>query len=126
MGARKMSELVAVVVVVVALTMAGVGEAQSTASCASNLVPCAPYINSTNPPANCCTPLLQTIQNDRECLCNLYQNPSLLQSLGINITQALELPKHCGISDDISACNGFLSFLDFLFCLFIFAFMIWV
>lgn len=126
MGANKMCELVAVVAVVMAVMMAGVGEAQTTASCASQLVPCAPYLNSTNPPANCCTPLKQAVENDRDCLCNLYKDPSFLQSLGINITQALELPTHCGVSNDLSACNGLLSFLDFCFYLFISGFTIWV
>lgn len=117
MGMSKMSELVAVVAVVMALMMAGVGEAQTTASCASQLVPCAPYLNSTSPPSNCCTPLRETIQNDRDCLCNLYQNPSLLEAFRINITQALELPRRCNISDSISACNnGLPSFFDCLFC----------
>ncbi|KAG5588920.1 hypothetical protein H5410_039434, partial [Solanum commersonii] len=67
-------------------------EAQTTPpSCASKLVPCAPYLNASSPPA--------------DCLCKLYENPTLLPSLGINITQALALPKACNISGDLSACT---------------------
>ena len=121
MGANKMCELVVVVAVVVAVMMAGVGEAQNTASCASELTACADYLNSTSPPANCCTPLKNAVENDKDCLCNLYNNPSLLQSLNINVTDALQLPKNCGITEELN-CNGVLSFLDFSFYLLVFYF----
>ncbi|RVW50700.1 hypothetical protein CK203_073356 [Vitis vinifera] len=105
MGANKMCESAVVVAVVVAVMMAGVGEAQNTASCASELTACADYLNSTSPPANCCTPLKNAVENDKDCLCNLYNNPSLLQSLNINVTDALQLPKNCGITEELN-CNA--------------------
>lgn len=75
-------------------------------SCASKLVPCAPYLNSTKPPASCCDPLREAVTKDLDCLCTLYENPTLLPSLGINVTQALALPKACNIPGDVSACKG--------------------
>nr|GMD94957.1 lipid transfer-like protein VAS [Ipomoea batatas] len=86
------------------LMLTATATAQST-SCANNLIPCAAYLNSTKPPASCCDPLKETVTKELSCLCNLYKNPDVLKSLGVNITQALELPKHCGISNDVSACN---------------------
>nr|GME00451.1 lipid transfer-like protein VAS [Ipomoea batatas] len=86
------------------LMLTATATAQST-SCANNLIPCAAYLNSTKPPASCCDPLKETVTKELSCLCNLYKNPEVLKSLGVNITQALELPKHCGISNDVSACN---------------------
>ncbi|XP_060179982.1 non-specific lipid transfer protein GPI-anchored 7-like [Lycium barbarum] len=91
--------------IMVALMAAMVADAQ-TPSCASKLVPCAPYLNATKPPAECCDPLREAITKDLDCLCKLYENPSLLPSLGINVTQALALPKACNITGDTSACKG--------------------
>ncbi|KAF5202664.1 Bifunctional inhibitor/lipid-transfer protein/seed storage 2S albumin superfamily protein [Thalictrum thalictroides] len=74
--------------------------------CASNLVGCASYLNSTKPPESCCKPLRETVATQRECLCSLYNDPNLLQSLRINITQALALTRTCGASADTSLCNN--------------------
>ncbi|CAN4075979.1 unnamed protein product [Withania somnifera] len=94
------------VLIMVALTAAFLTtEAQNTPSCASKLVPCAPYLSSPKPPAECCNPLREAITDDLDCLCKLYENPTLLPSLGINVTQALALPKACNIPGDLSACT---------------------
>ncbi|XP_006358358.1 protein YLS3-like [Solanum tuberosum] len=95
------------VLISMALTAAIIAsDAQTTPpSCASKLVPCAPYLNASSPPAECCDPLREAITNDLDCLCKLYENPTLLPSLGINITQALALPKACNISGDLNACT---------------------
>ncbi|CAN1834283.1 Non-specific lipid transfer protein GPI-anchored 7 [Linum perenne] len=86
-----------------------VTEAQGTAnfpSCASKLVPCAEYIgNTTKPPATCCDPIKEAVKTELPCLCNLYNTPGLLNSFGINVTQAIGLTKRCGISADISNCS---------------------
>ncbi|KAI6707320.1 hypothetical protein NL676_010282 [Syzygium grande] len=79
----------------------------ATQTCASKLVPCADYLNSTSPPPDtCCNPIRETVKTDRACLCNLYNTPGLLASLGINVTQALQLTKECGVSTDTSSCNA--------------------
>ncbi|XP_059657463.1 non-specific lipid transfer protein GPI-anchored 7-like [Cornus florida] len=103
MGFLKMSALMMVVVVVAVI---GFAEGQSTPSCAQKLVPCADYMNSTNPPASCCDPLKEAVTNELSCLCTLYNTPGLLTYLGINITDALALPGHCGVSGDLSACSN--------------------
>ncbi|XP_042504000.1 non-specific lipid transfer protein GPI-anchored 9-like [Macadamia integrifolia] len=79
----------------------------STPSCAAALVPCADYLNSTKPPASCCTPLRQAVATQLKCLCNLLNDTSLFNSLHINMTQALELPKYCGVNDTTTACRKF-------------------
>ncbi|XP_055821347.1 non-specific lipid transfer protein GPI-anchored 7-like [Solanum dulcamara] len=80
-------------------------EAQ-TQDCASKLVPCASYLNSTKPPASCCDPLREAVTKDLPCLCKLYENPTVLPSLGINVTQAIGLPKYCNIPGDVTACKA--------------------
>ncbi|GFZ06971.1 hypothetical protein Acr_18g0011410 [Actinidia rufa] len=102
MGCTKISAVVAVVVAAVVLVVA---EGQSsTPSCAQKLVPCANYINSTNPPSSCCEPLREAVTKEMTCLCNLYNTPGLLASFGINITQALLLPGRCKIPGDLNSC----------------------
>ncbi|KAI3929086.1 hypothetical protein MKW92_028499 [Papaver armeniacum] len=81
--------------------------AQDIPSCAAALVPCAEYLNSTKPPETCCKPFRDTIKTQRKCLCDLFEDPTLLPAMGINVTQALLLPKHCGVSSesDTSICS---------------------
>ncbi|KAJ4955347.1 hypothetical protein NE237_012130 [Protea cynaroides] len=82
------------------------GQSGNTTSCAAALTQCANYLNSTNPPASCCEPLHQTVSTQLKCLCNLLNDLSLLQSLGINITQAEQLPLHCGMPNStIASCR---------------------
>lgn len=86
-------------------------EAQ-TPSCASKLVSCAPYLNSTSkPPGSCCDPLKEAVTKDLPCLCKLYENPNLLPSLGINVTQVIALVKNCDIPADLTDCKGRIFFL---------------
>jgi Probable lipid transfer len=89
-------------------------QAQSSTSCASNLVPCANYINSTKPPDSCCTPLKDTITNDLQCLCAIYEDPSVLKAFGINLTAAEKLASNCGIdSSTTSQCKGIIRSSNF-------------
>ncbi|KAJ6851226.1 non-specific lipid-transfer protein 2-like [Iris pallida] len=75
-------------------------------SCASKLVPCAAYLNATTaPPDACCGPLKQAVKDEMPCLCKLYNQPDLLKSLGINVTQVMGLPKLCGVHSDATACS---------------------
>lgn len=105
MASTKMLATVTAAVLAVLMLSATATAQTPTADCASKLVPCAQYLNSTKPPASCCDPLKEAVTKDLACLCNLYKNPDLLKALGVNVTQALELPKYCGISNDVSACS---------------------
>ncbi|KAK1307050.1 hypothetical protein QJS10_CPA10g00824 [Acorus calamus] len=74
--------------------------------CASKLVACAAYLNATTkPPDSCCGPLTEAVTWELQCLCNLYENPSIFRAFNIDINQALRLPKLCGLSGDASLCN---------------------
>ncbi|XP_058106303.1 non-specific lipid transfer protein GPI-anchored 7-like [Magnolia sinica] len=79
--------------------------AEDAPACAAKLVPCSTYLNVSKPPESCCSPLREAVQNELPCLCNLYSSPDLFKSFGINLTQALELPEHCGINSTIDRCN---------------------
>ncbi|MCL7035684.1 hypothetical protein MKW94_024983 [Papaver nudicaule] len=104
MGYSQKMSLMIVVVVLGALMVEEIS-AQNIPTCASALVPCADYLNSTKPPESCCKPLRDTVKTQRKCLCDLYEDPSLLPALGINVTQALGLPKYCGVTSDTSLCS---------------------
>ncbi|KAK9079608.1 hypothetical protein SSX86_001281 [Deinandra increscens subsp. villosa] len=95
-------------VLVTLLVMAiSISTAQAQAqTCAAKLIPCAEYLNATTtPPNSCCDPIKEAVANDLQCLCSLYENPSFLSGIGINVQQALNLPRLCGISSDTTACK---------------------
>ncbi|XP_057512064.1 non-specific lipid transfer protein GPI-anchored 7-like [Actinidia eriantha] len=83
-----------------------VAEGQPTPSCAEQLVPCVSFINATGtPPATCCDPLKEAVTQQMQCLCNLYNTPGFLKSVGIDVNQALLLPGRCNIAGgDLSSC----------------------
>ncbi|KAF9685713.1 hypothetical protein SADUNF_Sadunf03G0082800 [Salix dunnii] len=79
----------------------------SSTSCATKLVPCQDFLaTTTTPPASCCNPIKEAVANELPCLCKIYNDPVLLPSLGINVTQALLLSKRCNVTSDLSSCNG--------------------
>ncbi|WOL17243.1 lipid transfer-like protein VAS isoform X3 [Canna indica] len=93
----------AMAVVVAVLTGSA---AQTTPSCASNLYGCAQFINSTEtPPQSCCGPLKEAAKNDLPCLCGLFNNTVILKAFNVNITQAIQMAKRCGVSTDQTACQ---------------------
>nr|QIN53269.1 LTP VAS [Eleusine coracana subsp. coracana] len=76
-------------------------------SCASKLVPCGPYMNGTGPPPEtCCGPLKDAVKNELPCLCALYASPEIFKAFNINISDALNLSKRCGVTDTTTACAG--------------------
>ena len=100
------SKLLALALVVMAAAVL-VAEGQTTTpSCAEKLVPCVSFINATGtPPATCCDPLKETVTQEMQCLCDLYNTPGFLKSVGIDVNQALLLPGRCNITGgDLSSC----------------------
>lgn len=90
---------------VVAAAVAG-SAAQSPPDCVSNLVGCAGYLNSTTtPPDSCCKPLKQAAKTQLPCLCSLFNNTAVLRAFNVNITQAIQMSKRCGVSTDQRACE---------------------
>ncbi|KAI3848038.1 hypothetical protein MKX03_028975, partial [Papaver bracteatum] len=80
-------------VVIMGILMVEEISAQNIPTCAAALVPCVDYLNSTKPPKTCCKPLRETIMTQRKCLCDLFEDKTLLPAMNINVTQALLLPK---------------------------------
>ncbi|KAJ4957059.1 hypothetical protein NE237_013842 [Protea cynaroides] len=107
---RKMemgNQAMVMVAIVMVAGMASLVEGQlgNTPSCAADMTNCVNYLNSTNPPASCCDPLRQTVSTQLKCLCDLLNDPSLFQSMGINLTQAEQLPQNCGMPNTVAACS---------------------
>ena len=103
MAIRSSTIAAAVMTVAVLLAAGRVVEGQS--DCASKLIPCVDYLNSTKPSKECCDAMSTVITTQLPCLCGLLRNPA---AIPVNITQALELPKHCNLPGDTTACNGML------------------
>lgn len=104
-----MAKLLMIAVVVIMGTMmmaATVTDAQ--AACAQSLVPCAPYLNNATlqPQDDCCNPIRQAVTTQLTCLCNLFNDPTLLNSLNVSVPEALRVSRACGVTTDLAACNG--------------------
>ncbi|KAF3772996.1 hypothetical protein EJ110_NYTH56263 [Nymphaea thermarum] len=104
---------VAVLMVVVAAAAAMVGmegrgvSAQGTSGCVSDLVVCQSDITNATmkPDSKCCSALNNALSKDLPCLCNLYKQDTIFQTLNLNKTRAMELPKLCGIKAGLDLCN---------------------
>lgn len=103
----KGSGFVAMALVVALVSLMGTNgvAGQQLPGCIGKLLPCSSYLNSTAPPESCCNPLREAFEKEVSCLCGLYNGRESYKSLGINITQILQLPKYCGINYDLSTCN---------------------
>ncbi|ONK71641.1 uncharacterized protein A4U43_C04F10820 [Asparagus officinalis] len=73
------------------------GSAQKIPECVTKLVPCAAYLNSTQPPESCCKPLKDELTNDLPCLCSIFKDEKFLKSFNIDLNSVLQLPKNCGV-----------------------------
>ncbi|XP_038724357.1 non-specific lipid transfer protein GPI-anchored 19-like [Tripterygium wilfordii] len=74
--------------------------------CIKKLMPCEPYLGKpTTPPASCCVPLKEMVKDEKQCLCDVFNNAAFLKSLNITQEIALQLPKACGAPVDISVCK---------------------
>ncbi|KAJ6705723.1 BIFUNCTIONAL INHIBITOR/LIPID-TRANSFER PROTEIN/SEED STORAGE 2S ALBUMIN SUPERFAMILY PROTEIN-RELATED [Salix purpurea] len=79
----------------------------SSTSCATKLISCSPYLaTTTTPPDSCCNPIKEAVKNELPCLCTIYNDPKLLPSFGVNVSQAVLLSKRCGVPSDLTSCNG--------------------
>lgn len=74
--------------------------------CIAAIVPCADYLNATRPPSTCCDPLIKVYNTDKACLCKLLNQTDLIKQFKVNITQAMQLPIHCGLNASASACSN--------------------
>ena len=112
-GNHNLATLMSIFVVVL-MMVTSLAKAQ-TLDCASQLVPCADDLNSTDPRISCCNSLREAMVTQLPCVCALYTSPAVLKSFGITVDQVLNLNGVCGVSTDLSPCNGI--FLPFLFVL---------
>ncbi|KAI3409568.1 uncharacterized protein J3R85_019170 [Psidium guajava] len=84
----------------------GASSAYSTSLCVQKLIPCQAYLTgSSTPPDSCCGPLKELVTGESQCLCQVFNNPDALKSLGITQAGALALAKTCGAHADVSVCN---------------------
>ncbi|GMI64015.1 glycosylphosphatidylinositol-anchored lipid protein transfer 7 [Hibiscus trionum] len=98
-------KLLMLVVLAILATTATVTDAQAT--CAQSLVPCAPYLtNATAPPQDdCCNPIRDAFATQLTCLCNLFNDPTVLSSFNVSISTAFRIARDCGITN-LNACNN--------------------
>lgn len=83
------------------------GLSSFNASCINSLLACEGVLNTTGtPPSSCCSPLKNVINTEKECLCNLLNDTSLIQPFLINITQVEQLPLRCGLNATASSCSS--------------------
>ncbi|KAM3213055.1 hypothetical protein ACQJBY_065837 [Aegilops geniculata] len=74
-------------------------------SCASKLVTCAGYLNTTDtPPESCCDPLKEAATTQAACMCAILMNKAALQAFGVAPEQGVLLAKRCGVTTDASTC----------------------
>jgi hypothetical protein len=99
--------LVAVALAVASPTTSDDGTA--VPSCATKLVPCAAFLNSTATPpaATCCGPLKEAAFNESKCVCAMLLNKAALQELGVAPEQGLALAKRCGVTVGASVCDKY-------------------
>ncbi|XP_044956664.1 non-specific lipid transfer protein GPI-anchored 7-like [Hordeum vulgare subsp. vulgare] len=114
-GARLLPQAAAIAVAVaVACCMAGAAAQGTTTpvdaggvvpSCASKLVTCAGYLNTTDtPPESCCEPLKEAATTQAACMCAILMNRAALQAFGVAPEQGVLLAKRCGVTTDASTC----------------------
>ncbi|KAL6280124.1 hypothetical protein ACE6H2_017005 [Prunus campanulata] len=108
MGSSNMFMLAMAMAVVVLSMTSCFGQANDTTQgCVQGLVPCANYLNNTNPPsAECCTGIKQTIATQFACLCSLFFEPGLLEAYGGNTTMGLRIATACGEKMDVNKCKA--------------------
>ncbi|CAA7043143.1 unnamed protein product [Microthlaspi erraticum] len=108
MGICKILALVVSVIVLYSVQATAQGDSTPIAGCLQKLLPCQPYLHSVNPPppATCCGPMKQLVEKDAQCLCTVFNNPTILKTLNLTKENALDLPKACGVNPDaVSVCS---------------------
>ena len=79
-------------------------------SCASKLVTCGGYLNTTGtPPETCCGPLKEAATTQAACMCAILMNKAALQAFGVAPEQGLRLAERCGVTTDAATCAKYTS-----------------
>ncbi|MCD7454331.1 hypothetical protein HAX54_024343 [Datura stramonium] len=86
----------------------GVDGGISAMSCVEKLITCQPALAShmKNPPPSCCAPLKEMITNDTQCLCAVFNNTILMNTLNVTEDEAINFAKSCGANPDLSLCKN--------------------
>lgn len=81
-------------------------EAQTSQTCAAELVPCGQYLNMATgtPPETCCTPLRNAVQNELDCLCSILNDPSVARAFNISLQSATRIAMACGVNN-LNGCT---------------------
>ncbi|KAH9721440.1 AAI domain-containing protein [Citrus sinensis] len=106
MAVHNKATLMVMAVIAAAIASTSLTDAQNTPSCASKLVPCASFLNTTTKPnAECCNSIKEAVANELPCLCTLYNTPGLLSSFHVSLEDALRLTRDCNVPSDLSSCK---------------------
>ncbi|ESR53629.1 hypothetical protein CICLE_v10022260mg [Citrus x clementina] len=107
MAVHNKATLMVMAVIAAAIASTSLTDAQNTPSCASKLVPCASFLNTTTKPnAECCNSIKEAVANELPCLCTLYNTPGLLSSFHVSLEDALRLTRDCNVPSDLSSCKN--------------------
>ncbi|XP_073158644.1 non-specific lipid transfer protein GPI-anchored 9-like [Henckelia pumila] len=75
-------------------------------ACIQKLLPCQPYLKSkATPPPSCCVPMKQVVAEESQCLCAVFNNPNILESLNVTQQDGINLANSCGANADASNCK---------------------
>nr|XP_010907379.1 non-specific lipid transfer protein GPI-anchored 1 [Elaeis guineensis] len=75
--------------------------------CIIKLMPCVDFLHSDKRPSSaCCMALKDELENDVECLCELFNDDKALKAFNITKSEVIQFPKRCGLqSADVNKCK---------------------
>ncbi|XP_042456961.1 non-specific lipid transfer protein GPI-anchored 7-like isoform X1 [Zingiber officinale] len=108
-SSRAMEKLMATLLLVLALVLLPPGEveAQTSQTCAAELVPCREYLNLTTgtPSDSCCIPMRNAVENELDCLCAILTDPNVSSAFNLTIERTTHIARACGIAN-LNGCSS--------------------
>lgn len=76
-------------------------------TCVAGLSSCLPFLKGdTKPSPQCCINVLNAVEKDLPCLCNVLNNAAFLHQFNVTKEEALALPSKCGHTPVSCPNNG--------------------
>ncbi|XP_042462213.1 non-specific lipid transfer protein GPI-anchored 7-like isoform X2 [Zingiber officinale] len=106
-SSRSMEKLMATLLLALVLLPPGEVEAQTSQTCAAELVPCGQYLNLTTgtPSDSCCIPMRNAVENELDCLCAILTDPSVSSAFNLTIERTTHIARACGIAN-LNGCSS--------------------